>query len=65
MSLSRIPLPPERELEPGQALVADHPPVVARLDDMRRARSDLDLGAVVLGTGFLSSLARFRARDRP
>jgi hypothetical protein len=64
MSLSRIPLPPERELESGQALVADHPRV-ARLDDMRRARSGLDLGAVVLGTGFLSSLARFRARDRP
>jgi hypothetical protein len=65
MSLSRIPLPPELELESDEALVADHPRVVARLDDIRRARSDLDLGAVVVGTGFFSSLDRFRARDRP
>src|SRR4051794_37921161 len=36
------------ELESDEPLVADHPGVVAGLDDVRLARTDLDLGAVLV-----------------
>jgi hypothetical protein len=36
------------ELEADEPLIADHPRVVARLDDIRLARADLDLGAVLV-----------------
>jgi hypothetical protein len=36
------------ELESDEPLVADHPRVVAGLDDVRLARTDLDLGAVLV-----------------
>src|SRR3954453_7363935 len=36
------------ELESDVPLVADHPGVVAGLDDVRLARTDLDLGAVLV-----------------
>src|SRR5215207_11421691 len=39
------------ELEPDEPLVADDPRVVAGLDDVRVARADLDLGAVVVLDG--------------
>jgi hypothetical protein len=36
------------ELESDEPLVADHPRVVAGLDDVRLARTELDLGAVLV-----------------
>src|SRR4051812_13927684 len=39
------------ELEADEPLVADHPRVVAGLDDVRLARTDLDFGAVLVLDG--------------
>src|SRR4051794_13915807 len=39
------------ELESDKPLIADHPRVVAGLDDVRLARTDLDLGAVLVLDG--------------
>src|ERR671918_428198 len=42
---------PRLELEPDEPLVADDPRVVARLDDVRVAWADLDLGSVLVLDG--------------
>jgi hypothetical protein len=50
------------ELEADEPLVADHPRVVAGLDDVRLPRTDLDLGAVLAPSGLaLQALLERRA----
>jgi hypothetical protein len=44
------------ELESDEPLVADHPRVVAGLDDVHLARTDLDLGAILVPDGQPASI---------